>query len=90
MDAHLETVRVKVRKERQCFGCMRMLMAGTSFQKTTGVMDGRFYHTYLCRVCEEVYFECDSGHGEEFYEGEIKNGWPEEWEETRAALENTP
>ena len=85
MDSHIGTKRVKVRKERQCFGCLRIFASGTEMEKTTSVQDCRFCHCYLCAVCEKYCAEIMGS--EMFGEGELKECDPGEWEVIRKEVE---
>lgn len=64
---------VKVKKERQCFGCLRKFPIGSRMKYVSGVMDGDICATYHCETCNKHldYFR-------NTFEDEIEEGWMRE------------
>ena len=62
---------VRIRKPRNCFGCLRRLKAGDRGHIQTNTEEGKIYSITLCADCKTKIGEmhCD----DEFYEGELKD-----------------
>ena len=60
----------KIRKERQCFGCLRKFPVGATMKYVSGVFDGDICETYHCETCNKHldYFR-------NTFEDEIEEGW---------------
>jgi len=53
----LSTAMVKIRKERQCFGCEQRFPAGTMLERTAEAEDGTINNFYLCPTCRDYLRE---------------------------------
>jgi hypothetical protein len=53
----LSTAMVKIRKERQCFGCEQRFPAGTTLERTAEAEDGTINNFYLCPTCRDYLRE---------------------------------
>ena len=60
----------KIRKERRCFGCLRMFPVGSVMKYVSGIFDGDVCGTYHCPTCNKHlnYFR-------NTFENEIDEGW---------------
>ena len=84
--SHTWSSKRKVRKAHKCWGCCSDIPAGSVVEFSTTVDDG-FSSAYWCATCQAVIDDLEYWQREDgFAYGDIKDGWPEAWEE--AALEN--
>jgi len=80
---HINTKKVKTRKEHICIGCSRKFPKGTKMQINTYESDG-IKSDYWCKTCQknfDKYMLSD----DLFLPGELKEG--EGWEEIRKEIE---
>lgn len=79
---------VKTRKEHKCWGCGRSFPKGSELRRLVEADGGEIKSTYWCYVCTEAWNEwmhpCDDG----IMFGDFKVGYPVEWEELRAKIED--
>ena len=79
---------VKIRKPRQCFGCLRKFSVGAEMTRVAFTDGGSAYSTYTCAVCEAVFAEWDRHAQEDGYnEGDVRDACPEDWEAMREKME---
>ena len=45
---------VVVRKQRQCFSCLRVFPTGTKMNYWSGISEGDFSSVYSCMTCVEI------------------------------------
>lgn len=63
---------VKVKKRRQCFGCLRWFDPNTKMRREVYADNGNIYSIYTCKVCVD-YLELIS---EKFVPGDyLDEGW---------------
>lgn len=49
--------KVKIKKDRSCYGCNDKYQKGNSMHLHTGVSEDGFWHAYFCEVCNEFLSE---------------------------------
>jgi len=62
--------KVVVRKERKCFGCLRIIERGERAHVQTNTEDGKIYSITICEECQVIVSGSTSG--SEFSEGELQ------------------
>jgi len=45
---------VKIRKPRQCFGCLRKFEIGTQMRRQVNIFDGEIGTVYSCETCDTL------------------------------------
>ncbi len=50
----LQTKAVKVRKNRQCFSCLRVFPIGTQMTYQANIYEGDFCQVYWCETCGSI------------------------------------
>lgn len=62
----LKSKDLKIRKEQQCFSCLRTFPKDTLMYYQVSIIDGDFCTTYTCNVCKEIMslsYEFEYEHG---------------------------
>jgi hypothetical protein len=49
----LKDIVVKIKKNRQCWGCGKIIVPGFEMRYTVGVNEGEFQYAYWCEICSE-------------------------------------
>lgn len=60
---NIETIKdkeVKIRKERQCYSCLRKFPSGTIMRNWVGNYEGDFNSVYSCSTCDAIMRLCPS------------------------------
>lgn len=66
--------RVKIRKPRQCFGCLRKYPVTTEMECSVSFDSGKIYSCYICKQCREFIDTLSPDELEDgFYEGDLLN-----------------
>jgi len=87
MSEILKSKDVITRKPHDCFGCNKTYSPSTSMKRQS-VKDGNTVFTsYLCETCQEVIARTFE-YGDEFGEGDVRNGDPEYWEDMSRELQS--
>jgi hypothetical protein len=61
---------VKIRKDRRCFGCSDLSLAGSKMVYNVGLSDGDFNSYYMCPCCDAYVSTMNAG--DIFYEGDFR------------------
>lgn len=78
---------VVTRKTHSCCGCCEVIPKGASAYYLTAFPDGKATHAYLCKVCDAVACDPNGLDGEDFFDGEVRDSFPDLWEKHRKRLE---
>lgn len=64
---------VRIRKDRQCYGCLQVMLKGAIMTNWAGIADeGGWYSTYLCETCNKIADSIEKTARREY----VEDGWP--------------
>lgn len=76
--------KVKTRKDHKCFGCERIIPAGSVIEDSVCVEDGEIYHVRMCEVCKFIAAKFQKS-GDEWYRGDLAE--QPYWNEAKQEME---
>ena len=77
---------VITRKPCRCWGCSRVMSAGTRMRKTATTENGCFQHYAWCQTCDDYWSKYLDG-DDRFCEGDMRGEDHSGWEAMRLAVE---
>lgn len=88
MPTFLDHRSVKTRKQHQCWGCARMIPAGSQMDVTVSVDMGSASSAYWCLVCQDVTDQIDRDDIEDGIGlGDYRSEYSDLWEESLLKIE---
>ncbi len=77
---------VKIRKKRQCFGCLRHFEKGQELERASYADEGTVYSLYTCQTCLKA-LEFLATHDRIDHDDYIEEGWLAEFESSDRSYE---